>query len=65
MASPHLIVPKLKKPTTLIAPVQAALMAMQSRPPVKQWHEHIVAKVTGAISLVLVIAALTNLLAWN
>jgi hypothetical protein len=59
------ILPKLKEPNTLIAPVQAALMAVQSRPVVKQLHEHAVARVIGAVLLALVIAGLTKLLGWN
>jgi hypothetical protein len=59
------ILPKSKEPNTLIAPVQAALMAIQSRPVVKQWHEHAVAKVIGGVLLALVIAGLTKLLGWN
>ena len=59
------ILPKLKEPNTYIAPVQAALMAIQSRPVVKQWHEHAAARVIGGVLLALVIAGLTKLLGWN
>jgi hypothetical protein len=59
------ILPKLKEPNTLIAPVQAALMAIQSRPVVKQWHEHTAAKVIGGVLLALFIAGLTKLLGLN
>jgi hypothetical protein len=40
-------------------------MAVQSRPVVKQLHEHAVARVIGAVLLALVIAGLTKLLGWN
>jgi len=56
---------KLKEPNTLIAPVQAALIAIQSRPTAKQWYEHTAAKVIGAVLLALVIAGLTKLFGWN
>lgn len=59
------ILPKLKEPNTLIAPVQAALMAIQSRPVAKQWHEHTAAKVIGGVLAALVIAVLTKLLGLN
>ena len=59
------ILPKLKEPNTFIAPVQAALMAIQRRPVIKQWHEQTAAKVIGGVLLALVIAGLTKLLGWN
>lgn len=59
------ILPKLRKPNTLIAPIQAALVTMQGRPAAKQWYEHAVAKTIGGICTALVIAGLTYFLGWN
>jgi hypothetical protein len=59
------MLPKLRDPNTLIAPIQAALVALQSRVPAKQWHDHLMAKVIGGIVFALVIAGLTKLLGLN
>lgn len=59
------ILPKLREPNTLIVPIQAALLVLQSRAPAKRWQDHSVIKVVGGILLALVIAGLTKLLGWN
>jgi len=59
------ILPKLREPNTLIAAIQAALVALQGRVPAKSWHDHSAAKVIGGIVLALLIAGLTKLLGWN